>query len=75
MAVLARQARQAARYREIGTDLRRAEGMILFRRWREAADIRAALQSALAEAVTAASLPAPALVVIGEVVALRDTLA
>lgn len=36
LATLARQARQAARYREIGTDLRRAEGMLLFRRWREA---------------------------------------
>lgn len=55
MAVLARQARQAARYREIGADLRRAEGMILFRRWREAADVRTALQAALTEAVTAAA--------------------
>jgi chromosome segregation protein len=36
LGTLARQARQAARYREIGTDLRRAEGMLLFRRWREA---------------------------------------
>ncbi|MFC7703095.1 chromosome segregation protein SMC [Plastorhodobacter daqingensis] len=33
---LARQARQAARYREVGAALRRAEGMLLFRRWREA---------------------------------------
>ena len=33
---LARQARQAARYREIGEELRRAEGMLLYRRWREA---------------------------------------
>ena len=36
LATLARQARQAARYREIGDDLRRTEGMLLFRRWREA---------------------------------------
>ncbi len=36
LATLARQARQAARYREIGDELRRAEGMLLFRRWREA---------------------------------------
>jgi len=36
LGTLARQARQAARYREIGADLRRAEGMLLFRRWREA---------------------------------------
>lgn len=36
LSTLARQARQAARYREIGTSLRRAEGMLLFRRWREA---------------------------------------
>jgi len=33
---LARQARQAARYREIGESLRKAEGMLLYRRWREA---------------------------------------
>jgi chromosome segregation protein len=36
LGTLARQARQAARYREIGTELRRAEGMLLYRRWREA---------------------------------------
>ncbi|MDN5787238.1 chromosome segregation protein SMC [Pseudorhodobacter sp.] len=36
LGTLARQARQAARYREIGTELRRSEGMLLFRRWREA---------------------------------------
>jgi chromosome segregation protein len=33
---LARQARQAARYREIGEELRRAEALLLYRRWREA---------------------------------------
>ncbi len=40
LAQLERQARQAARYREIGDELRRAEGMLLYRRWREA-DARA----------------------------------
>jgi chromosome segregation protein len=33
---LARQAKQAARYRAIGEELRRSEGMLLYRRWREA---------------------------------------
>ncbi|MDT0681871.1 AAA family ATPase [Roseicyclus sp. F158] len=41
LSTLARQARQAARYRSIGGDLRRAEGLLLFRRWREAADAAA----------------------------------
>ncbi|RUS61043.1 chromosome segregation protein SMC [Pseudorhodobacter sp. E13] len=36
LGTLARQARQAARYREIGSELRRSEGMLLYRRWREA---------------------------------------
>lgn len=36
LSALARQARQAARYREIGAELRRTEGMLLYRRWREA---------------------------------------
>ncbi len=43
---LARQARAAARYREIGTALRRAEGMLLFRRWREADLARAEAEAA-----------------------------
>lgn len=46
---LARQARQAARYREIGEDLRRAEGMLLFRRWREADEARALAETDLTE--------------------------
>ncbi len=41
LSVLTRQSRQAARYREIGEDLRRAEGMLLYRRWREADIARA----------------------------------
>ena len=36
LASLARQARQAARYREIGEELRHAEGLLLYRRWRDA---------------------------------------
>ncbi|PVA09411.1 chromosome segregation protein SMC [Pelagivirga sediminicola] len=36
LATLARQARQAARYRAIGDELRHAEGLLLYRRWREA---------------------------------------
>ncbi|WP_282062634.1 chromosome segregation SMC family protein [Roseobacter litoralis] len=55
LAQLARQARQAARYREIGNDLRRAEGMLLYRRWREADDARASAEDALRAQVTAAA--------------------
>jgi chromosome segregation protein len=36
LASLARQARQAARYREILEELRQSEGLLLYRRWREA---------------------------------------
>lgn len=36
LAQLMRQARQAARYREIGDQLRHAEGLLLFQRWKEA---------------------------------------
>ena len=56
LATLARQARQAARYREIGTDLRRTEGMLLFRRWHEADTARQLAQSQLTEAVRLASM-------------------
>ncbi len=52
---LARQARQAARYREIGTALRQAEGILLYRRWRDAEDARTDAEAALAEAVRSAS--------------------
>ncbi|NBZ87216.1 chromosome segregation protein SMC [Stagnihabitans tardus] len=47
LSTLTRQAKQAARYREIGTELRRAEGMLLYRRWREAEITRAEAESAL----------------------------
>jgi chromosome segregation protein len=55
LAQLARQARQAARYREIGEQLREAEGMLLFRRWREADDAKAAAQADLKAQILAAS--------------------
>jgi chromosome segregation protein len=54
LAQLARQARQAARYREIGEELRRAEGMLLYRRWREADHARAAAEAQLTERTRAA---------------------
>ncbi len=52
---LARQAKQAARYREIAAELRRAEAMLLYRRWKEAAEAHAAASQALQEAVKAAA--------------------
>lgn len=52
---LARQARQAARYREIGEALRKAEGMLLYRRWREADDALGAATEQLRERTTAAA--------------------
>ncbi|WP_417209369.1 chromosome segregation protein SMC [Antarctobacter sp.] len=52
---LAKQARQAARYRAIGSELRQAEGMLLYRRWREADEARATAESALRETVTKAA--------------------
>jgi chromosome segregation protein len=41
LAQLGRQARQAARYREIADQLRQTEGTLLYRRWREADEARA----------------------------------
>ncbi|WP_090200205.1 chromosome segregation protein SMC [Yoonia tamlensis] len=52
---LARQARQAARYREIGDQLRRAEGMLLFRRWKEADEAMLAAADHLRERTTQAA--------------------
>ncbi len=52
---LARQARQAARYREIGEQLRQAEGTLLYRRWREASDAQLAASEALRACTTAAA--------------------
>ncbi len=44
---LARQARAAARYREIGENLRLAEGLLLYRRWQEADEARQGAEEAL----------------------------
>ncbi len=52
---LARQARQAARYREIADELRKSEGLLLYRRWREADIERLAAGTALTEATNAAA--------------------
>ena len=49
LAQLARQARQAARYRAIGEDLRQAEGLLLYRRWREADEALTRAQGELRE--------------------------
>ena len=55
LSMLTRQAKQAARYREIGEELRRAEGMLLYRRWREAEIARAEADGALRLRLTAAA--------------------
>ncbi|WBU54037.1 chromosome segregation SMC family protein [Paracoccus sp. SCSIO 75233] len=54
-ASLTRQARAAAKYREIGAALRQAEGLLLYRRWAEADEARAAAATALQEAIAAAA--------------------
>ncbi|MBF9036865.1 AAA family ATPase, partial [Rhodobacterales bacterium HKCCE2091] len=56
LATLARQAKQAQRYREIGAELRRAEGLLLYLRWREADAARTTSEVALSEAAAAAGL-------------------
>ena len=55
LASLARQARQAKRYREIGGQLRQAEGLLLYLRWREAETARTAAEAALADLTRSAS--------------------
>lgn len=52
---LARQARQAARYRTIGEELRTAEGLLLYRRWKEADELLAAASERLTADVKTAS--------------------
>ncbi|WP_172327079.1 AAA family ATPase [Mangrovicoccus sp. HB161399] len=52
---LNRQAKQAARYREIGEQLRAAEGLLLFRRWQDADRALMAARQALTDRVTTAS--------------------
>ncbi|OZA01821.1 MAG: chromosome segregation protein SMC, partial [Rhodobacterales bacterium 17-64-5] len=55
VSTLTRQARQAASYREIGVELRRAEGMLLYRRWREAEVARAAAEFGLRQRLSGAA--------------------
>ncbi len=55
LSVLTRQAKQAARYREISEELRKSEGMLLWRRWREADEARSAAEGALRERLIAQS--------------------
>ncbi len=52
---LERQAKQAARYRTIADELRRSEGLLLYRRWREADVERLAAEGTLGEASKAAA--------------------
>ncbi len=56
LASLARQSRQAARYRRILNELRQSEGLLLYRRWREADQARAVAAEALLEATRASGL-------------------
>ncbi len=53
LSVLTRQAKQAARYREISDELRKSEGMLLWRRWREADQARSVAEAALRERLIA----------------------
>lgn len=55
LASLVRQARQAKRYREIGTELHHAEGLLLYLRWREAETARTVAEAELAERTKQAS--------------------
>ncbi|MCK0150356.1 chromosome segregation protein SMC [Marivita sp. S6314] len=55
LAQLARQARQAARYRAIGDELRHAEGLLLYRRWKDADVARAEADAQLRERTTDAA--------------------
>jgi chromosome segregation protein len=53
LSVLVRQAKQAARYRELSEELRKSEGMLLWRRWREADEARGAAEGSLRERLIA----------------------
>jgi chromosome segregation protein len=55
LAQLMRQAKQAARYREIGESLRHAEGLLLFQRWQEADHACLSAEQQLKERILAAS--------------------
>ncbi|SOH94678.1 condensin subunit Smc [Monaibacterium marinum] len=53
--VLARQVRQAARYREIAHELRQTEALLLYRRWREADAALLVAEATLTEATAKAA--------------------
>jgi len=55
LTTLARQAKQAQRYREIGAELRQAEGLLLWLRWRDAQDAVERAEAVLREALTGAA--------------------
>ena len=55
LAQLVRQARQAARYRALGEELRQVEGLLLWRRWTEAEAARQEAEADLRARITAAS--------------------
>ncbi|MFY0680794.1 MAG: AAA family ATPase [Thalassovita sp.] len=55
LAQLERQARQAARYRAIGEELRKSEGMLFYRRWREADEARLLAEKELRDRLTLAA--------------------
>jgi chromosome segregation protein len=53
LSLLTRQAKQAARYRELSEELRVSEGMLLWRRWREADEARIGAEGSLRERLIA----------------------
>ncbi|PWK61693.1 chromosome segregation protein SMC [Roseicyclus mahoneyensis] len=55
LSTLARQAKQAQRYREIGAELRQAEGLLLWLRWRDAQDGVERAEAVLREALGGAA--------------------
>ena len=67
LSALTRQAKQAARYREIGDELRRAEGMLLYRRWREAEIQRAEADAVLRQRLMQAAQAEAAALAAGRV--------
>jgi chromosome segregation protein len=69
---LSRQAKAAQRYREIAESLRRAEGLLLWRLWRDAQDERTGAAGALTGALRAAGATAAAA---AEAMRLRDAAA
>lgn len=75
VSTLTRQAKQAARYREIGEELRRVEGQLLYRRWREADLARAEADGLLRQRLTlAAQAEAAARLAAKQVAAAEDAL-